>query len=279
MGKIWRARRKWEGKSDEGRKGQAGTIMKVSGSRPTSGITSARPVSRAGATKPASSTSPTNGVANVADAVRVVGVPAAEMTPRVQAAIAQLLGEVASLKDELDRSKRRIEELEREADEDTLLPVLNRRAFVRELTRTNSMVHRYNHKASLIYIDLNNFKEINDQYGHAAGDAALKYVGDTVKKNIRDSDFIGRLGGDEFAVVLTRANKVQAERRVEVIATLIERRPPTHEGKTLPITIAFGVSELAPDTNIEQTIATADQAMYEHKKKKSGKPRNGPAKR
>ena len=209
------------------------------------------------------------GVGAVSDPVRVVGIPPAEMTPRVQAAINQLMEEVNTLKDELAKSHRRIEELEREANEDTLIPVLNRRAFVRELTRTHSSIQRYGHKASLIYIDMNNFKEINDQYGHAAGDEALKYVGDTLNSNVRDTDFIGRLGGDEFAVVLTRANKIQAERRVEVIARLIERKPPLFEGKRLPISIAFGVAELCPKKDVQETLASADQAMFEHKKKKS----------
>lgn len=246
--------------------GCVGGEMKVSGTRPTSPASPARPAARAGGVAPASTVTAAYGVS---DAIRVVGIPDAEMTPRVRAAIAKLLGEVATLKDELDRSKRRIDELEREADEDTLMPVLNRRAFVRELTRTNAMAQRYGQKASLIYIDMNNFKEINDQFGHAAGDAALKYVGETLNKNIRDSDFIGRLGGDEFAVVLTRAAKPQAERRVEVIAGLIERKPPKFEGKILPISIAFGVAELSPDSDVAQALASADKAMFEHKQKKA----------
>ena len=242
--------------------------MKISGTRPTGSTGAVRPTRPAGPARGVGAAAPTGSV-QAADAVRIVGVPETEMTPRVQAAISQLMEEVSNLKRELEMSKRRIEELEREADEDTLMPVLNRRAFVREMARTKASVARYGTKASLIYIDMNNFKEINDVYGHAAGDAALLHVGEVLKSNVRAADTVGRIGGDEFGVILHRANEDQAQRRVEIVATMIENKPVVFDGKPLPMSIAFGVAEIHPDHDIEHTLANADKAMFEHKQSKA----------
>ena len=83
-----------------------------------------------------------------------------------------------------------------------MLPLLNRRAFVRELTRYISFAGRYNTPASLIYFDLNHLKKTNDTLGHAAGDAVLAHFTEVLTAHVRDSDSVGRLGGDEFGVLL-----------------------------------------------------------------------------
>ncbi len=101
--------------------------------------------------------------------------------------------------------------MEKTADQDQLLPLLNRRAFVRELTRYIAFTGRYNTPASLIYFDLNHFKQINDTHGHAGGDAALEHFAETLLSHVRDSDCVGRLGGDEFGVLLTHADQASLE--------------------------------------------------------------------
>ena len=114
------------------------------------------------------------------------------------------------------RPRARLEEVEKAADQDQLLPLLNRRAFVRELTRYIAFTDRYDTPASLIYFDLNGFKQINDTHGHAGGDAVLTHFADSACwHNVRDSDCVGRLGGDEFGVLLTHANQDQAQKKAD----------------------------------------------------------------
>src|SRR5580658_2306938 len=105
----------------------------------------------------------------VIPSAKLLGIPNAEFTPRVRAAMLKMVAQAEGLRQELLESRARIEEIERAADQDHLLPLLNRRAFVRELTRHIGFTARYGTPASLVYFDLDGFKLINDTYGHAAG--------------------------------------------------------------------------------------------------------------
>ena len=111
---------------------------------------------------------------------QVLGIPEAEFTPRVRDAIMGLMGEVDILRRELNQTRARLEEAGKAADQDQLLPLFNRRAFVRELTRYIAFAGRYGTPASLIYFDLDGFKAVNDTYGHAAGDAVLAHFADVL---------------------------------------------------------------------------------------------------
>src|SRR5919197_911150 len=125
--------------------------------------------------------------------VALAGIPEAELTPRVREALLQLMGEVDQLRRQLDESRARIAFLERLADEDALMPIANRRAFIRELSRMMAFAERYDTPASVVYFDLNGLKQINDTWGHAAGDAALQHVSRTLVESVRNSDVVGRL--------------------------------------------------------------------------------------
>jgi diguanylate cyclase (GGDEF)-like protein len=98
--------------------------------------------------------------------------------------------------------RQQVEELQELADRDSLTSALNRRALMRELDRVVRACKRGEGTASVVYIDLNPFKAINDTFGHAVGDAALNTVAGLLTANVRSGDVVGRLGGDEFAVVL-----------------------------------------------------------------------------
>src|ERR1700757_1841278 len=111
---------------------------------------------------------PQAAAASPAATASVLGIPEAEFTPRVRDAIMTLMHEVDRLKSELDQARSRVEDLARAADQDMLLPILNRRAFVREITRFIGFSERYGTPAAVIYLDLNNFKAVNDSYGHPA---------------------------------------------------------------------------------------------------------------
>jgi diguanylate cyclase (GGDEF)-like protein len=188
-----------------------------------------------------------------------LGIPEAELTPRVREA-------VASLAAEIDILKARLESLEAVADQDGLLPVLNRRAFVREVARTLSFGERYGVTASLIYFDLDGLKSINDGHGHAAGDAALRHVAELFANNIRKSDILGRLGGDEFGIILPKADQALADKKARALAKLLVARPFIWEGKALTLSVAYGVHTPKKGDDAETAIAVADKAMYAAKR-------------
>ncbi|HJT43025.1 MAG TPA: GGDEF domain-containing protein [Rhizomicrobium sp.] len=202
----------------------------------------------------------------ISPAASVLGIPEAEFTPRVRDAIMGLMGEVDNLRRELTQTRTRLDEMEKAADQDGMLPLLNRRAFVRELTRYIAITDRYKTPASLIYFDLNHLKRTNDTYGHAAGDAMLTHFAQVLLKHVRDSDCVGRLGGDEFGVLLSHANQERALKKADVLAAALEASPAEWNGQSIPISFAYGAFELKSGDSPDVAMARADQAMYAQKK-------------
>lgn len=181
-------------------------------------------------------------------------------------AIVRLLEEISYLRSEIQTNNQRIAELENLADRDPLAPVVNRRAFVRELERVKAYGERYGNAASLIYLDLNGMKAINDQFGHPAGDQALLSVAEALVANVRSSDLVGRLGGDEFGVILARADRKAAEEKAEILLRMVDDLKVTCDGNTIPVSLTYGIVELTAHRNAEAALAAADAAMYERKK-------------
>jgi diguanylate cyclase (GGDEF)-like protein len=196
----------------------------------------------------------------------MAGVSEAELTPKVRQALFALMGEVDQLRRELEGARARIGYLEKIVDEDPLMPVANRRAFVRELTRMMAFTQRYGTHASVVYFDINDMKQINDAHGHAAGDAALLQVARLLVENVRNTDVVGRLGGDEMGVLLVQADQPIAERKAAELAAIIAREPLLWQGHTIPLSVAYGVCSFAGDENASDVLDTADRAMYERKR-------------
>lgn len=206
------------------------------------------------------------GAAPVADGAIIMGIPEAELTVKVRQAVVTLLAEVDSLRRELKDAKRRVDTLERLADQDTLVPVVNRRAFVRELSRATSYARRYKVPCSVLYFDVDHLKTINDSHGHAAGDAVIAYVAGTLVANVRESDVVGRLGGDEFGVILVHADGPVAGKKAASLAAAVEAKPIVHEGASIKVAVAFGSHQLGQDDSADHAIAAADKAMYAQKR-------------
>jgi diguanylate cyclase (GGDEF)-like protein len=241
--------------------------MKVRGSR-SAGPASA--VARAGRSK-GSGTRPAGGPGSVKDIAAVLGIPEAEFTPKVKAAILSLVEEADRLRRELDTTRKRVTQLEELADQDTLLPVANRRAFVRELSRVMSHVERYNAPHCVLFFDLNGLKRINDTLGHAAGDMALLTVARTLIDNTRESDMVGRLGGDEFGVILAQADQAAANAKAARLAQLIETQNVEWRGHRVALSVAYGTYALKGKENAADALHAADRAMYARKRS----PENG----
>jgi len=238
--------------------------MKIDNSRR---VGSVGPLSRARKASQAPVASSVSEPRQIEDAVSVLGIPPDEMTPRVQSAIMQLVEEVNRLRDELTQTHRRIGELASLADEDSLVPAANRRAFVRELTRIISFSERYGAPCSLIYFDLNDLKQINDRYGHSAGDDALTYFAESLVSNVRDSDIVGRIGGDEFAVILLNSDEAAANAKAGQFRDFLMHHPMTVSGEKLVLRAAYGVYSFRPGIDATTAMAEADRAMYAEKKR------------
>jgi diguanylate cyclase (GGDEF)-like protein len=193
-------------------------------------------------------------------------IPDPDFTPRVRDLVASLSGEVEALRRDLQAARDRLELAERAADQDQLLPVLNRRAFVRELGRHIGLAARYGMPASLLYFDLDGFKQINDAYGHSAGDAVLAHFAQMLCANIRESDVVGRLGGDEFAVILTHASEAQAIRKASALMNELTVAPAPWNGMHLAVGFSYGAFELSAADNADAALARADEAMYAQKR-------------
>jgi len=203
-----------------------------------------------------------------ADTTAFLGLTDQDLTPPVQAALTTLLGEIDDLRGEVGRLKAKLAETEGLADRDALTPLLNRRAFLREVGRIRTFAQRYGAPASLVYFDLDGFKTVNDRYGHAAGDAALQAVAERLLANVRESDIVGRMGGDEFAVILVQADQAIAQAKAAALAQAVEREPIAFGDWTAPLHISYGVAQIRLDLEPEALVAQADAAMYAAKRER-----------
>ena len=198
--------------------------------------------------------------------LRQLGVTSGELSPAVREAMMSMLGVIDHLTEALRESRQRVTQLEAESTTDTLLPIANRRAFMQRLNWSLGMLKRYKTPATLLYFDLNDFKRINDTFGHAAGDVALRHVVAIVSQCKRSSDFIGRLGGDEFAVVMDFADQAAVEKCAARIAEKISAQPLLLGDLPVTLSVSYGVATLLPEDTLESVLDRADKAMYTHKR-------------
>ncbi len=168
-------------------------------------------------------------------------------------------------RDEISVLKTRILELEQMADTDPLIPVYNRRAFIREIGRAQTLMSRYDILCSIIFFDLNGFKMINDQYGHNLGDDLLIKVGTVLSASVRDCDMVARIGGDEFGVLLFKSDETITRAKAAALACHIASQYIDVLGEKISISAAWGVSACHPEDTPRQILHRADRAMYEGK--------------
>jgi diguanylate cyclase (GGDEF)-like protein len=176
-----------------------------------------------------------------------------------------LLGEVERLQEELAQARTKLAEIEAKADIDPLLNILNRRGFERELRRALAYVKRYGTRAALIYLDLDGFKPINDAYGHAAGDAALKAVAQALLENVRASDTVARVGGDEFVVLLWNLDAADVAAKAAALERLVAGLEIPFGIKNLSVGVSAGSTVLEPLDEAAAVLVRADKAMYRRK--------------
>lgn len=170
------------------------------------------------------------------------------------------------LLDEITVLKTRILSLEHAADTDPLMPIYNRRAFVREIERAQTVMARYDILSSMIFFDLNGFKRINDEYGHVVGDELLTKIGTALKASVRDCDMVARLGGDEFGVLLFKTDEMVAKAKAASLSCCVAEQIIEVGTDDVHLSAAWGVSACHPEDTAKQILDRADRAMYSSKR-------------
>ncbi len=159
--------------------------------------------------------------------------------------------------------------LKKESTIDPLTRLYNRRFGLKRLIEIIKLAMRESKPVAIAMLDIDNFKRINDTYGHLVGDYILKKIAEIVKENIRKDDLAVRFGGEEILIVLYDTDRNEAENVFERIRRLIENYPFNYEGQEIPVTVSIGYHIFYPaskkDINIEELIYLADKALYEAK--------------
>jgi len=153
---------------------------------------------------------------------------------------------------------------------DALTGLLNRRVMKRVLERECNRCRRYGHALSLVFIDLDDFKAVNDTWGHETGDALLRHWAQLLEGCTRASDIAARFAGDEFVVILPASDRAAAEQLMARVLKTARRRPLKTPSAQIPVTLSYGIAtmgEEAGDTP-ETLLKRADRHLYEAKKEK-----------
>jgi len=169
---------------------------------------------------------------------------------------------ICSVEKRLDEQTAQVEKHAKLAGKDELTELPNRRTFDKELRRLHQEYLKHKKPFSLLMIDVDYFKKINDQHGHQVGDAVLNQLGKLLASQVRDNDIAARYGGEEFAMLLPFTSDFDAKLIAERIRKACSTKGLRAKEKKHRITISVGVSAVMPDTATESIVQRADQALY-----------------
>ena len=150
---------------------------------------------------------------------------------------------------------------------DFLTGLPNRRHFLARLEQELARIHRREgHCASVLMLDSDHFKQVNDTFGHAAGDKILKHLAELMRNELRKIDTAGRVGGEEFGVILPGADLTAAEGFAERLRKKVAGTPVAQEDRLIPLTVSIGVAGMnASDASADDALVRADRALYRAK--------------
>ncbi|HEX6899822.1 MAG TPA: diguanylate cyclase [Thermoanaerobaculia bacterium] len=190
----------------------------------------------------------------------VMALGIAALLTQQRAAARQLKERIRDRTIELSAANRQLQEL---AVTDPLTGICNRRALFDLLKREIDREHRHPHGLAVILFDLDHFKEVNDLYGHAAGDLVLRHVAEVVGTAVRTTDTLARYGGEEFVLIAPETDEANALLLAERMRSTLRSAHVAVDDKELRVTASFGVAMLHPeDQQPEQVLGRADQALY-----------------
>jgi diguanylate cyclase (GGDEF)-like protein len=157
------------------------------------------------------------------------------------------------------------QEVRMQAKTDAMTHFINHQTFFEELEKEVLRVRRYHGALSVLMVDVDNFKLLNDVYGHQLGDQILTEISRIIRLNVRDTDIPARYGGDEFAIMLAQADAARARLVAERIREMVDAQTFTYDDKKINLSLSIGVAQYRPGQSVTEFIAQADKALYEAK--------------
>jgi two-component system, cell cycle response regulator len=169
---------------------------------------------------------------------------------------------------DITKRKKSEEKLNILATTDELTGLWNRRYFMRIIKHEIKRCKRYNNVFSVLMLDIDHFKKVNDDFGHAAGDKALEHLAQVIKKHMRQVDVPCRFGGEEFAIIIPHTNLEGSYQIAERLRKFVQDNPVSYQNKDIFFTISIGLAQYEPTVADEdELLKTADDALYQAKKK------------
>ncbi len=185
---------------------------------------------------------------------------------RVADRTSELQKTTESLAEAIEQKQELLNQLERENRRDTLTLIANRRHLDEFLPREMERARRYGHPLTIAMLDIDHFKAVNDNLGHAMGDRVLYTLANVLVRELRTTDFAARYGGEEFVIVFPETVARDAVSACDKLRTLIALHPWPRLAENLKLTVSFGVATMAhPDQTMAQLLAAADRALYQAK--------------
>jgi diguanylate cyclase (GGDEF)-like protein len=179
--------------------------------------------------------------------------------------------EIEKLRERITYLEGKLKKLSKEVKTDFLTNIANKKALMEELKRQESAYNRYGTNYSVVFFDIDHFKNINDTYGHDAGDVILKSLGLLFKRYARDVDMIGRFGGEEFVAILPNTDVKGAYEFAEKLRKIIQKTKFMYKKTRIDVTVSGGVAERKEVNSKDELLKLADERLY--KAKRSGRNR------
>jgi diguanylate cyclase len=179
--------------------------------------------------------------------------------------------EILTLKKRIEILENELQKAKKEAKTDALTNMFNKKALNDELLKQESYYKRFKRIYSIIFFDIDHFKNVNDTYGHEAGDIILKNVGLILNRYSRDIDIVGRFGGEEFVIIAPETEKEGGYKFADKLRKIIKKTKFMYKNTRINITISAGVAERGETNSMEETLELADKRLY--KAKNSGRDR------
>lgn len=172
------------------------------------------------------------------------------------------------LEQEIVALKEDLAEMKLHAYHDALTGLSNRRLFVESLEDRVARCRRYGDNCAVLFLDVDKLKAINDEHGHAAGDAQLVRLAEILKTYTRTTDVVARIGGDEFGLLLDNLNGDQVADKIDFLIQQLAKENITHQGNKLPLGASIGYCFVGPKDTTDGLMSRADAAMYRAKDKR-----------
>lgn len=183
----------------------------------------------------------------------------------IQGAVSDTHEDLVATRLALDHIKNELQETRQQLNEDALTGAQNRRAMDAVLAQEVARSRRSGNKLSVAMVDIDHFKDVNDKYGHNAGDDLLLHITTVTKSVLREADTLVRYGGEEFLLILPESETRGAEFVLNRLKQVIKKSPLIYEGKKISVTFSGGIAQLKPDENGHALVIRADAALYQAK--------------